>query len=247
MALPPISSLEECIARLPKQVEPAERLPVPGPETPARRPRTKKAEDVRRQAQQWIRACRPAIEGQGGNQGEKQAFGVAIGLVKGFLLPMHEALELMREWNATCRPPFSEAELRHKIEDAGRAPDKQVAGWHLRSARPTLRPLDFSALRAEQEAETQAAADLPAGLALPGRNGSAKPTPEPPTAPQQSCQRSEMTTDSAALDCRQGDREITVVFDGHSCDFLSSEALRRGVPIDEVIRDAVLEARSRRS
>lgn len=57
-----------------------------------------------------------------GSNGSKDCFKAACVCVKGFLLTIDESLEAMREWNANCQPPWSEYELRHKLEDASKAP-----------------------------------------------------------------------------------------------------------------------------
>lgn len=61
----------------------------------------------------------PAIQGQ---RGSDRCFHVACELVKGFGLSEAEALEAIQDWNRTCQPPWSEAELRHKIQDATKKP-----------------------------------------------------------------------------------------------------------------------------
>ena len=56
-------------------------------------------------------------------------------LVYGFDLSVAEALPLFRYWNCKCSPPWSEAELLHKLEDADKLPDKQGrARGYLRDA-----------------------------------------------------------------------------------------------------------------
>lgn len=70
-------------------------------------------------ARAYIRKEPPAISGQ---HGHDRAFHVACVLVKDFGLGLEDALAAIQEWNATCQPPWSEAELRHKLEDAEKAP-----------------------------------------------------------------------------------------------------------------------------
>jgi hypothetical protein len=46
-------------------------------------------------------------------------------LARGFLLNAHEAFLVMSAWNRTCKPPWSEQDLRRKIDEAlaqGRMP-----------------------------------------------------------------------------------------------------------------------------
>jgi hypothetical protein len=56
-----------------------------------------------------------AVAGRGGHD---QTWLVAQHLVRGFEIPPECALEVLRHFNRRCVPPWSEAELRHKIESA---------------------------------------------------------------------------------------------------------------------------------
>src|SRR5262249_32955309 len=57
-------------------------------------------------------------------------FGVARALVYGFDLPPADALRLLlRHCNPRCVPPWSEGELRHKVEDADRIPFGTPRGY----------------------------------------------------------------------------------------------------------------------
>jgi hypothetical protein len=56
-----------------------------------------------------------SVSGQGGHTA---AFAAALALVKGFNLPESETMPLLSEWNAQCFPPWSEADLRHKLKSA---------------------------------------------------------------------------------------------------------------------------------
>ena len=67
------------------------------------------------QARKYVRQCPPAISGQNGH---KSTFRVAIALVRRFELNETDALALIMEWNRTCRPPWEESDLRHKITSA---------------------------------------------------------------------------------------------------------------------------------
>jgi hypothetical protein len=53
---------------------------------------------------------------------------VAACLVHGFALGEPNALALLAEWNRVCVPPWSERELRHKIESAGKASHSEPRG-----------------------------------------------------------------------------------------------------------------------
>ena len=76
-------------------------------------------------ARRYIAKCPAAISGQGGHDA---TFHVAACLVHGFALGQPEALSLLTEWNGGCLPPWSERELRHKIESASRASHSEPRG-----------------------------------------------------------------------------------------------------------------------
>ena len=63
----------------------------------------------------YLKATPPAIQGEGG---DNHTYQVCCGLVRGFDLTDADALELLREWNQRCEPPWSEAELAAKIKGA---------------------------------------------------------------------------------------------------------------------------------
>lgn len=64
-------------------------------------------------ARRYIAKCPPAISGQGGHDA---TFHAAAVLVHGFALDEPDAFALLSEYNRGCVPPWSERELRHKIE-----------------------------------------------------------------------------------------------------------------------------------
>lgn len=63
----------------------------------------------------YARKIPPAVSGQGGHA---HTFITACRLARGFLLNVDEAYAVMCEWNQTCRPPWSERDLRRKIAQA---------------------------------------------------------------------------------------------------------------------------------
>ena len=63
----------------------------------------------------YVRKIPPAISGQGGHA---HTFMTACRLVRGFLLDAEEAYAVMCDWNRGCKPPWSERDLRRKIEQA---------------------------------------------------------------------------------------------------------------------------------
>lgn len=71
-------------------------------------------------------ACLPvSVQGQGGHNA---AFRAACVLVHGFALGEQEALPLLLEWNTQCLPPWTEAELRHKLRSAAQNPGDKPQG-----------------------------------------------------------------------------------------------------------------------
>ncbi len=77
--------------------------------------------DKMRMAENWTMDQHPSISGQ---RGHDRAFAVACGLLHGFDLSPAEAEPIFRDWNQSCEPPWSDAELQHKLNDADRTPEK---------------------------------------------------------------------------------------------------------------------------
>jgi len=67
-------------------------------------------------ARKYIATIPGAVSGAGGHDA---TFKVACTLVLGFELPDSDALNLLSEWNQSCQPPWSERDLKHKIQSAG--------------------------------------------------------------------------------------------------------------------------------
>jgi KaiC/GvpD/RAD55 family RecA-like ATPase len=81
-------------------------------------------------ARKYIARMPPAISGQGGHH---ECFKVACVLVLGFELDESTATHLLREYNQTCQPPWSERELAHKIRSAAKQGGQR---GYLRNASP---------------------------------------------------------------------------------------------------------------
>lgn len=73
------------------------------------------SDENERRAAAWMQRRDPAIEGQGGDQ---HTFATACALVNDFDLDEDVALEYMRRWNTTCRPPWSDTALLSKVAGA---------------------------------------------------------------------------------------------------------------------------------
>ncbi len=72
------------------------------------------SEAVRR-ARAYLARVEGAVSGQGGHNA---TFRAACILAQRFALGFAEAWPLLLEWNERCSPPWSEPELRHKLDDA---------------------------------------------------------------------------------------------------------------------------------
>jgi hypothetical protein len=94
------------------------------------------------QAQRYLAAIPPSISGQGGHV---QALNAARALKWGFNLPDSEAMQLLQEWNQTCLPPWSHADLDHKLREADSKDFGKPRGYLLtgRTDRPN-RPMPAS-------------------------------------------------------------------------------------------------------
>lgn len=79
-------------------------------------------------ARKYIATCPPAVSGAGGHS---QTYTVAVALTHGFSLPRADALTLLREYNASCQPPWSERELAHKIDESIKKPHDKPRGFLL--------------------------------------------------------------------------------------------------------------------
>ncbi len=78
--------------------------------------------DVADRARKYLAKVPPAVSGQGGHD---QTFSAACVLIQGFALYRGPVLELLREWNQSCQPPWSDTDLEHKIKDALEQPGKR--------------------------------------------------------------------------------------------------------------------------
>lgn len=119
----------------------------PPPDTPWDSPRA-----VIDRASKYVARMPPAISGQSGHNA---AFHVACVLVLGFGLPVNDAYSLFCEYNQTCDPPWSEREIRHKLESANKQEGQRN---YLRDVHPkrwsTVSIPDYKPTRALPESGT---------------------------------------------------------------------------------------------
>lgn len=71
--------------------------------------------DGLQRAQAYLKKTPGAVSGESGHN---TTYRVACKLVHGFQLSDSDAMRLMADWNSKCQPPWTEAELEHKISDA---------------------------------------------------------------------------------------------------------------------------------
>lgn len=94
--------------------------------TNAAEPEPATTEDVVERCRRYVARMPEAISGSGGHAA---TFRVAQVAVRRFRLEPPTALAVMREYNGRCKPPWSDQELRHKIDSArrhGRMPQGRV-------------------------------------------------------------------------------------------------------------------------
>src|SRR5258708_12135473 len=76
----------------------------------------------------YLACCKPAVDGE---HGHTALFKAAVVLVWGFGLSADEALPYIQEYNTRCQPPWDDAELARKLEEALTSPDHQKPPGHL--------------------------------------------------------------------------------------------------------------------
>jgi hypothetical protein len=69
---------------------------------------------------QYLKLCEPAVSGQ---HGHDRTFAIATKLTWGFGLSVEQAWPFMDEYNRRCSPPWSEHDLRRKLDQALRHPE----------------------------------------------------------------------------------------------------------------------------
>jgi hypothetical protein len=80
---------------------------------------------VLRRAESYLAAVPAAIAGQ---HGDLRTFRVCCRLVRGFALADVDALKLLTDWNARCKPPWAERELLDKLQHARRYGREAMGG-----------------------------------------------------------------------------------------------------------------------
>jgi hypothetical protein len=101
-------------------------LPPPDPQSNGRRlagfPSDYERGNVVERARRYVAKIPGAVSGE---HGHNRTFRVACALVLGFDLLPADALPVLAEWNRTCDPPWTHAELMHKLDGADSRPDQR--------------------------------------------------------------------------------------------------------------------------
>lgn len=83
-------------------------------------------------ARRYLTALPPAIAGSGGHDA---TFKAACALIHGFTMDPGPALPLLLEWNLShCSPPWTESDLRHKLETAVKSASQRGRGYLIKDA-----------------------------------------------------------------------------------------------------------------
>ncbi len=85
-------------------------------------PPSESREGILKRARAYVEKMPPAISGQGGHDA---TFKVACRLLGGFGLSVDEARPIMDEYNERCEPPWTDAEVDHKLQDAEKQPGER--------------------------------------------------------------------------------------------------------------------------
>lgn len=89
--------------------------------------------NVVERARRYLAAIPPAVAG---HHGDADTFRVCCRLVRGFALEDHDALVVLSEWNLRCEHPWSDRELRAKLQSARRYGREPVGGLLARTPEP---------------------------------------------------------------------------------------------------------------
>ncbi|MGE3844027.1 MAG: DNA-primase RepB domain-containing protein [Vicinamibacterales bacterium] len=81
--------------------------------------------DVCERARRYLAAIPPAVVGR---HGDTATFRVCCRLVRGFDLDDNAALAVLADWNSACDPPWSEHELRAKLDAARKYGREPIGG-----------------------------------------------------------------------------------------------------------------------
>jgi bifunctional DNA primase/polymerase-like protein len=132
-------------------------------------------DQVERRAAAYLDRIPPAVSGHGGHS---QTYAAATAMVHGFMLESEVALNLLLErYNPRCDPPWSEKELRHKVEEAATKTHDRPLGWLRDAGARANEDVDLSAIVASTSVPHAVKSRAEAPVLLPK-----KPDALPPEA-----------------------------------------------------------------
>jgi len=79
------------------------------------------AKSVLDRARAYLDQMGPAYEDQ---RGGRHTLNAACRLVRGFTLSIEDAFQILSDWNQRCVPPWTEQELRHKLDQAAKSTEE---------------------------------------------------------------------------------------------------------------------------
>ncbi len=101
---------------------------------------------LQERAARYLAKIPPAVSGQ---HGHDRTFHAACVVVLGFGLSPDDAWPVIAEWNQSCEPPWNEADLRRKLDEANKQSGER--GWLANGGEYTGSDANLSALLASQE------------------------------------------------------------------------------------------------
>lgn len=110
-------------------------------------------------ARRYVAKCPVAVSGQ---RGHDATFNIAVILVRGFALNEAEAMAVLRDWNQGCQPPWSEAELLHKVQSAANTTSNRPLGFLLGQNKSDLSRPQTKATNFNKQKAGQCSPDAPA-------------------------------------------------------------------------------------
>lgn len=153
--------LAACVKALADAVIAKRRRSRPVPTTPATKSPVSPtdATEVGTRAIAYLAAMPPAVSGSGGHS---QTYAAATALVHGFGIETERALAILKsEYNPRCQPPWSEKELRHKVEQAATKPHDRPFGWlrDTNTCESVVEPVDLSGFCVTETSDAELAAE----------------------------------------------------------------------------------------
>ncbi len=153
--------LAACVKALAEAFIAKRRPSRPAPRTPATSAPVSPtvATDVESRAIAYLAAMPPAVSGSGGHS---QTYAAATALVHGFGIAPERALAILQsEYNPRCQPPWTERELRHKVEEAATKPHDRPFGWlrDTNTCESMVEPVDLSGFCVTETSDAELGAE----------------------------------------------------------------------------------------